>query len=520
MNKKAKSIEPVFDDLQNPNTISTHINKLKSSNEATPHAEILEQLIEQFEPMDFKLLTFPKIIELRERLDKTDSGGDEAKEIQKEINQFKLNNKHYLVLSIENVLILAARNNWGLCKNHDFIYLYNGTFWMEIDKETFQKFLGEASEKMGGAKFSARFYSFREQLYKQFLTAAYLPTPESNKDQVLINLLNGTFEISPDNMKLRPFERSDFITYQLPFKYDPKAQAPKFESYLNKVLPDEERQQVLAEYLGFVFIKNGSKSLKEEKALILYGTGANGKSVFFEVVNALLGSENVSSYSLQSLTNDNGYFRAKLGNKLVNYASEINGKLETSIFKQMVSGEPVEARLPYGQPFLLKQYAKMIFNVNELPKDVEHTNAYFRRFLIIPFDVTIPPQHQDKHLHTKIIENELSGVFNWVLEGLKRLLNQGGFSDCKAAQEAVEQYKSESNSAQMFLKENAYQPSPSAYTLIKELYREYRVFCLEDGMSPFKKGNFIKQLKALGFLVDRVSQNQLAVFIEVAEVPL
>ena len=158
----------------------------------------------------------------------------------------------------------------------------------------------------------------------------------------------------------------------------------------------------------------------------MYGTGANGKSVFFEVVQALLGSDNVSSYSLQSLTNDNGYFRAKLANKLVNYASEINGNLETSIFKQMVSGEPVEARLPYGQPFTLTQYAKLIFNCNELPKDVEHTNAYFRRFLIVPFDVTIPPDEQDKTLHTKIIDNELSGVFNWVLEGLDRLLKQKG----------------------------------------------------------------------------------------------
>jgi putative DNA primase/helicase len=114
----------------------------------------------------------------------------------------------------------------------------------------------------------------------------------------------------------------------------------------------------------------------------------------------------------------------RLANKLVNYASEINGNLEASIFKQLVSGEPVEARLPYGQPFHFEEYAKLIFNCNELPKDVEHTNAYFRRFLIIPFDVTIPPQEQDKNLHTKIIEKELSGVFNWVLQGLNRLLEQ------------------------------------------------------------------------------------------------
>lgn len=486
-----KTINPVFDDLKNPATVLNHVEKLIKEPEATPHDKILKQLIGEFEPLDFETLANPHNAE-----------------------NFKLNTKHFLVLSIENALEFATKNDWGLCKNHDFIYLYNGAFWNELDKNEFQKFLGEAAEKMGVAKFSARYYLFREQLFKQFLSTAYLPTPENNKETVLINLQNGTFEISPQGTSLRPFDRSDFITYQLPFEYNPQAKAPIFEAYLDKVIPDKERQRVLAEYLGFVFIKHGSKSIKEEKALILYGTGANGKSVFYEVVNALLGSENTSSFSLQSLTNENGYFRAKIANKLVNYASEISGKLETAVFKQMTSGEPVEARLPYGEPFTLKQYAKFIFNVNELPKDVEHTNAYFRRFLIIPFDVTIPEHEQDKQLHTKIIENELSGVFNWVLEGLNRLLEQKRFSECKAAQNAIEQYKLESNSVQMFLSENEYKSSPTNWKLIKDLYLDYRIFCTDEGTTPFKKTNFIKQLKALSIIVDRVSQNQLAAFIE------
>lgn len=528
---EAKKLNPVFEDLDNSATILNHFEQLKDNSKVTPHTEILHQLIEQFEPLDFVELAFPEAKELNKQFEQINrklinSDGsinkdkslenerEEWRYLKKQLDKLKLNQKHFLVLSIENALLFAEKNRWGLCKNHDFIYLFNGTFWAEIDKETFQKFLGEAAEKMGVAKFSARFYQFREQLFKQFLATAYLPTPISNKDTVLINLQNGTFEISAQGTNLRPFDRSDFITYQLPFEYNPKAKAPIFEAYLNKVLPDPESQRVLAEYLGFVFIKHGSNVLKEEKALILYGSGANGKSVFFEVVNALLGNDNVSSYSLQSLTNDNGYFRAKLGNKLVNYASEINGNLEASIFKQLVSGEPVEARLPYGQPFILKQYAKLIFNCNELPKDVEHTNAYFRRFLIIPFDVTIPTQEQDKNLHTKIIENELSGVFNWVLEGLNRLLEQKRFSVCEAAQQAVEQYKTESNSVQMFLNENQYKSHPTNYKLVKELYQEYRVFCFDDGMQPFKKSNFIKQFRTLGYLVERVSQNQLAIYID------
>lgn len=510
-------LNPVFNDLNNPATILNHVEQLKGKSETTPHAEILSQLIEQFEQLDFEVLAFPQVKKLREQLEQLPNESERAKDIRKQLDKIKVNTKHYRILSIRNVSKIATKNRWGLCKNHNFIYLYNSTFWAEIDKDEFQKFLGEAAEKMGVRWDNAQDYQFREHLFKQFLATEHLSNPPGDQNKVLINLINGTFEISPHGTKLRPFDRADFITYQLPFEYNPQAKAPLFESYLNKVLPDIERQRVLAEYLGFVFIKHGSNALKEEKALILYGTGANGKSVFFEVVNALLGNDNVSSYSLQSLTNDNGYFRAKLANKLVNYASEINGKLEASIFKQLVSGEPVEARLPYGQPFTLKQYAKLIFNCNELPKDVEHTNAYFRRFLIIPFDVTIPPQEQDKTLHTKIIEKELSGVFNWVLKGLNRLLEQKKFSDCEAAQRAIEQYKAESNSVQMFLNENEYKGSPTNYKLIKDLYPEYRAYCIDDGMTPFKKSNFIKQLRVLSLIVDRVSQNQLAVFIEAPE---
>lgn len=483
---EAIRINPQFQDLNNPETLVNHIQELTKAT-GTPHSEILNQLLEQFEPLDYKLLANPKSVE-----------------------NFKMTNKHYLVLSIENVLQIAENNLWGLCKNHDFIYLYNGTYWDELDKETFQKFLGEAAEKMNVPIFSARYYQFREQLYKQFLGTAYLEPKPSLANKVLINLQNGTFEISSEEMKLRPFDRSDFITYQLPFEYNPNAKAPLFETYLNKVLPDKERQNVLAEYLGFVFIKHGSNILKEEKALILYGTGANGKSVFFEIVSALLGSENTSNFSLQSLTNENGYFRAKIANKLVNYASEINGKLESSIFKQLVSGEPVEARLPYGEPFTLKQYAKLIFNCNELPKDVEHTNAYFRRFLIIPFDVTIPTHEQDKQLHTKIIENELSGVFNWVLEGLSRLLEQKRFTDCEAIQQAVEQYKTQSDSVKMFIDENGYKNSPNDYRLIKEFYTEYRIYCNDDGFKPVNKSNFIKRLSGFGILVDRLNVGNVA----------
>lgn len=470
--------------------------------------------------MDFQTLAFPEIEKLRNQAESletvlTNPDGslnqdesrqaerEQLKAVNKKIASLRLSTKHYLILAIEEVLKVAKQNKWNVCKNLDFIYIFNGAFWKEIDKDAFQKFLGEASEKLGVRKFDARYFQFRDLLFRQFLSTAYLPTPEQDNDRVLINLQNGTFEITPTGNKLKPFNANDFITYQLPFEYDPAAVAPQWQKFLDRVLPDKQSQMVLAEYLGFIFIKNGSKALKEEKVLILYGSGANGKSVVYEVVNALLGKDNVSSFSLQSLTNESGYYRAKIANILVNYASEINGQLETSIIKQMTSGEPIEARLPYGKPMTLTQYAKLIFNANQLPAEVEHSNAYFRRFLIIPFDVTIPEAEQDKQLHSKIINSELSGVFNWVLDGLQRLLKQKRFSECPAAAKARQTYEKQSDTAQLFLDEMEYQKSSDSHVLLKDLYTGYRNYCLEDGFKPLNKMNFRKRLDRIGVVTER-----------------
>ncbi len=356
---------------------------------------------------------------------------------------------------------------------------------------------------MGVAKYDARFYEFRDKLFKQFLSSAYLSRPLFSTNSVCINLGNGTFEISPTSQQLRPFNRNDFMTYQLPFKYDNSADAPLFHSYLNRVLPDKELQNILAEYLGYLFIQ--PSTLKLEKALLLFGTGANGKSVFFEIVNALLGAENFSSFSMQSLTDVNGYFRAQIANKLVNYASEINGKLQSSILKQLISCEPVEARSPYGTPFTMTKYAKLIFNCNELPKEVEHTNAYFRRFLIIPFKETIPEAEQDKELATKIISNELSGVFNWVLEGLNRLLDQKNFTQSDIVKDMVEQYKKESDSVSLFLEDEEYKSDLVKFSTLKAVQSDYKNYCLECGYRPVGRKEFTSRLRNRGIPTERKS---------------
>lgn len=444
-----------------------------------PHEQLMINLLEQVEKVDFR-----------------EKAGFESDD-----EDAKLKKPHYLVIVVEALLALVSLNQWGLCRREGFFYSYNGAYWKPLDKDDLKAFLKQAAERMGVDKFTARYFEFVEQLFKQFNETAYLPAPVANRDTVRINLQNGTFEISTDSQHLRAPDAADFVTHQLPFAYDPDATAPRFDAFLDRVQPDKECQKVLAEYLGYVFISTAK--LKLEKTLLLHGSGANGKSVFFEITTALLGKENISHNSLQGLTNEPAYCRAHLATKLVNYASEINGKLEADTFKQMVSGEPIEARLPYGQPFIMTNYAKLIFNCNELPADVEHNHAYFRRFLIVPFSVTIPDHEQDKQLAAKIIESELSGVFNWVLDGLRRLLEQGKFTNAEAVNKQTEAYKYQSDSVRLFLDEDSYITDSERYTILKDLYRQYRTYCSESGLHPVKKPNFQKRLNAIGIQTER-----------------
>lgn len=456
---------------------------LRPVGQHTTHAEVLGSLLQQIGLVDFR-----KIVGL--------------------VNDHeKIKRNHHVVAVSEEVLALAQRNGWGLCRNNGLLYVYNSAFWQVQSDEDVKHFLQRAAERMGIDKYEARFVTFGRLLLEQFMSTAHLTAPERTNDVTKINLTNGTFHISPHEQALRPFDAADFLTYQLPFAKNEQATATRFQRFLDRVQPDADCQRLLAEYIGYLFVSPAK--LKLEKTLILYGPGGNGKSVFFDIVTALLGPENVSHHSLRNLTIDPAYARIKLAKVLVNYASELGGKMDVDVFKQLVSGEPVEVRLPYGNPTIMRDYGKLMFNCNELPGGVEYTDAFYRRFLIVSFPHTIPEAERDPQLANTIIRDELAGVFNWVLDGLRRLLNQGKFTDCAAARQQVEDYKSQSDTVRCFLMDNHYVSNPDQVMLRKYLYADYRIYCAEEGNQPVSSRHFGRRLDHCGIHGTRQSKGHV-----------
>ncbi len=405
--------------------------------------------------------------------------------------------KHIKVAIVDTLIKTAQKHNWHIIHSEGFFYIFNGAYWVALEDSEVKQLLKSAAIKMSYTEIECRDVSFVDKLFQQAVQDGFF-TERNYKKQSIINLKNGSLVLDERGATLKPFDYRDFLTHQLDFDHNPASVNHQFQQYLDDVLPNKETQKTLQQVAGYLFIKG----LKLELTFFLYGAGANGKSVFFEVINGVIGSENISNYSLESLTDDKGYYRAMIKDKIVNYGTDIRlTKIDAGIFKTLASGEPIEARLPYRDPFMMTDYAKLIFNVNKMDSaNVEHTHGFFRRFLVIPFNRKVPDHLQDKDLHKKILTNR-AGVLNWIIEGAEEVVKNRNIFISDECEEFKKQFMKETDSVAMFeeqyIKENLHGTFYSQ--TVANSYLDYKSYCLDTGFKPLGRNNFSKRMEAIGF---------------------
>lgn len=417
------------------------------------------------------------------------------------------NNVVLVVTVVGCVLDTTKRKEIPLIRYQDRFHIFNKYCYQQIEPDDLKEFLGVCALKMGVAFYTSMHFAFRDQLVKQFQSQAYFPAPVAKNNEVHVNLLNGCLLITPETKSLMPHDPCRPLFYVLPYNYDPSAKATKWQHFLDEVIEDRSTQMVIAEFFATSFIS--PKILKIEKAMILHGSGANGKSVIFEVLTEILGRQNVSHYSLTSLCDEKGYHRAELTGKRMNWATEISTKMNTAMFKAISSREPIEARRPYGSAFIQDEIPPMVFNTNVLPRDVEHNSGFYRRFLIINFPKSIPPEKRNPSLAREIIESELPGVLNWVLEGMNRLLVQKKLTESPSIDNALNEYRKTSCSVALFLDDIGLKPSSSDTVSLKEVFKSYRNFCSENGLIAVSTKTFSERLIEYKFTVHRKNYGRI-----------
>ena len=373
------------------------------------------------------------------------------------------------------------------------VYVFVGTHWMPCKMQVFYDFVKDVCYKVG---LPESIVEAPDRMCKMFEQVAFRVARDREcvvpHDGVWINMQNGTLEIDSDGTtRLREHNKADFFTYVLPYAYTPSAFCPAWHAFLDQVMPETEMQQLFGEYIGYCF----TQGLKLEKMAILYGSGANGKSVATDVVAELLGRMNVSHVDLEKLTTDENH-RFQIEGKLANISQENGVNVQYSTLKNLVSGEPVMVKTLYKDARLMTNYGKLIASYNTLPK-TENTYGFFRRWLLFPFNVTISEAKRDVRLKDKLCQ-ELPGILNWVLCCLRELLRQKAFTESPVCNKALEEYKLNCNSALRFMEEGYVVSNEGRYTL-KELYAEYLTFCHEENITNrYGRNNFMQQIQTIG----------------------
>jgi putative DNA primase/helicase len=416
-----------------------------------------------------------------------------------------------LVETVKSVLKQVYESDrYDMCYTRGSVFIYNGAYWGRIADADFMNFLGKCAERLGCSRYKSDHYEFKAKLLKQFMSTAHLPEPVPDNSKVLINLLNGTVEVTKDGVECREFDRNDFLCYQLGFEWDPAAKCPKFDKYLGEVLPEAELQAVLQEFVASVFFK----SWHHEKALFLFGSGGNGKSVFYNIIRAMLGEDQVCAYTLTDLGKE--YTRTQVVGKLLNYSSEISKKgVDSGVFKALVSREGLLCREPFKTPYESSDWPRMAFNVNELPtNNSEQTKAFYRRFCIVPFNYEVSDSEKIHDLDQQIIREEMAGVFNWVCKGIDRLVNMSEptFTKSKVINEQVEEFQRQADSVLSFMKEERYVKYKDPAWTVKDLYVQYTTNCINWGLKPVGKNQFTARLRSAGYKVEGATGNVMSVW--------
>lgn len=329
---------------------------------------------------------------------------------------------------------------------------------------------------------------------KEVLKYIEVMCPENSKvsDANLIAFENGVYNLMSGD--LSPFSPDIVITNRIPWNYNPEASSDLAETTLQKIACyDQEIYQLLCECIGYCFYRRNELSV----ALFLTGEKSNGKSTFLQMLQDVLGSENVSALGLDEL--DERFSVATMFGKLANIGDDISddflhGK-SIAHFKKIVSGNMVKAENKGQDAFFYKPTVKLIFSANQIPRMKDRTGAVLRRMVIIPFNAVFSKDDPDydPYITWKLKDREVMEYLVKVgVDGLKSILKNKAFTKSKKVDDEIMEYTEYNNPLLLFLKEAETDEIINQET--KLVHSKYEMFCSDNGFQGMGLANFSKEV--------------------------
>lgn len=287
-----------------------------------------------------------------------------------------------------------------------------------------------------------------------------------------------------------PHSQDKYFFGKLPVNYDPEADCEEFKRFLSEVL-NKDDLPIIQEYIGYCFYRK----YNFHKAMMFLGDGCNGKTVLLNIVKCLLGHDNVCSVALQDMEL-NRFSASEFYQKMANIFGDLspNALESTSRFKLLTGEDVIQAERKFGQPFKFVNYAKIFFSCNNLPPVKDTSKGLFRRWIILKFPHNFEGREDDGLTGRLTEPSQLSGVLNWALEGLSRLLKNKGFSFSQSTEETKREYLRLSDSVMAFV-EDLVGYNPNVKTLKDDVYDRYLAYCSDCDMVVSQESSFWKSFK-------------------------
>jgi len=397
----------------------------------------------------------------------------------------QLDAEEILVLHLKNKFrfktILQDENNemWGYC---DGIYIKAG---MSLAREELRMILGKAYNGMLVSK-----------VLNKLMADTYIEPNHFFKNDYpyLLPVANGLLNLK--TLELLDFDSDKIFFTKLNIKYVEGSKCPNILKHFNDAFENESDVILLQEAIGNCLIKKYTY----QKAVMMVGSGRNGKGVTLDLLSRLLGAQNTSAVTLEQLEKDQ-YSLSELHGKLANIGGDLNKTSlnHTGTFKTATGGDLLTAPRKFLTPMYFINYAKFFFACNELPMIEDTSRGFWDRWLYFDFPYTFIPVEEynlksdeeklkfkiaDPKIKEKLFaEKELEGFLIFALVGMKRLMKNNCFTLSETFENVKIKWMRQSDSFKAFCQDNivvSYEDYVSKGTLKKQ----YMEFVKDNKLKP------------------------------------
>jgi putative DNA primase/helicase len=310
---------------------------------------------------------------------------------------------------------------------------------------------------------------------------------DDRQDIQYLNLPNGLLDWEEGT--LYPHNPAVVSTIRIPIEWNEDAECPEIDQFFSEVFPSDAIE-LAYEILGYMLYNDNPL----HKAILLYGSGRNGKGTFIRLARMLVGHANISAVTPQALDSSQ-FSSAQLYGKLANLVGDVDPRIfkSTEQFKQLTGGDYMMAQHKHKDPFTFRCRALMVAAFNALPRTADTTEGFFSRWVVIPFSAFFPAGTADVSLvHRLTSQANLQGLLRGAVSGLQSVMRRGSFRIPASVSNATRRFKMEADPLRGFIESRvrSKHPNDTVFSPRTDFYMAYTTWSSLNGFHQMSAQRF------------------------------